>query len=357
MKTSFAFRQRLFLTCLSLLFLIQGVAGQSRWRFIHRLQSGMVYDSNVEESLYHPRAAPALRLMLDTKGLYTSGGRHWNLSYAYNVGGQLYQQPLHENKMIHEASVRTFYHSVFFRIGIKGGLRFKRFFEKRHDYLSGSATPYVVLDLGRGFNLEVCSRLKTLDYRFNDIYDHRKHENMLRLQKRVKQNWSLALRLMHNPVLMRRHAYEYHISRDEWRQKANRQKDLESIVGIEADWYAGGGLFSALYRFETYRSNSDGVAYRRQGMTLLAARSISDFLLRVIVAFQRKRYLDKVFPYLPLDLDREHEENNYFIIDISRDLSRTLSAVLRTAWYSNESPYASLYYEKFEIHTSLEYRF
>jgi hypothetical protein len=357
MNIIFAFRKHLFLTCLFLLLLIQGVAGQSSWRFIHRLQSGVVYDNNVEESLHHPRSAPSLRLMLNTKGLYTSDNHGWNFSCAYDGGGQFYQQIADENKMIHEARLDVFFYSTLIRIGIKGGLRFKRFLGKKHDYINGGVAPYVLLPLGRGFDLEVCSRLKFFDYRFTDIYDHRKQENTLRLQKIIKPNISLALRLMHNPVFMHRAAYEYNIQEDGWKKKQSRQKDVQNVVGVEADWYAAGLLINVLYQYERYQSNSDGVAYNRHGFTLLAARNVSDFLLRLIVALQKKRYLDNIFPYLPLDLDREDEENNFFIIDISRDLSSRISAVLRAAWYSNESPYASLYYEKFEVHTGLEYRF
>ncbi len=357
MNISFVNGQRLFLTCLTLLFLAQDGAGESRWRFIHRLQSGMVYDNNVQESLHHPRAAPSLRLMLNTKGLYASDNHRWNFHCAYDGGGQFYQQIADENKMIHQARLDVFFQSALIRVGIKSGLRFKRFLGKKHDYINGGIAPYALLPLGRGFDLEVGSRLKILDYRFNDIYDHRKHENTLRLQKTIKPNISLALRLMHNPVFMRRAAYEYNIQEDDWQKKQSRQRDVERVVGVEADWYAAGVLINVLYRYERYHSNSDGVAYRRHGFTLLAARTFSDFLLRLIVALQQKRYLDNVFPYLPLDLDREDEENNFFIFDISRDLSSRINAVLRVAWYSNESPYASLYYEKFEIHTGLEYRF
>jgi hypothetical protein len=357
MNISFANGQRLFLACLTLLLLAQDGAGESRWRFIHRLQSGMVYDNNVQESLHHPRAAPSLRLMLNTKGLYASDNHRWNFSCAYDGGGQFYQQIADENKTIHQVRLDAFFNSTLIRIGIKGGLRYKRFLGKKHDYINGGIAPYALLPLGRGFDLEVCSRLKILDYRFTDIYDHRKQENTLRLQKTIKSNLNVALRLMHNPIFMQRAAYEYNIQEDDWQKKQSRQKDVESVVGVEADWYAAGVLINALYQYERYQSNSDGVAYSRHGFTLLAARTFSDFLLRLIVALQQKRYLDNVFPYLPLDLDREDEENNFFIIDISRDLSSRTSAVLRTAWYSNESPYASLYYEKFEIHTGLEYRF
>ena len=51
------------------------------------------------------------------------------------------------------------------------------------------------------------------------------------------------------------------------------------------------------------------------------------------------------------------EESNFIVLDASRDISSSLTALVRFAWYKNESPWASLYYEKFLVNLGLELRF
>lgn len=340
-----------------LLLLPQVATAQAGWRFVHRLQSGMVYDDNVEESLHHPRAAAAMRLLLDTKGFYQSQNRSWSFSWSYQGGGQWYDDVPGENKMMHQARLYAVYHTPLLRIGLRGGVRLKRFFRKRLTWIHTDISPYAVIALGKHVDLEVSSQLQNLDYRYNDIYDCSKYCNAVQIRKQVYSNLNIAVGANINPVYMQRPAFHYDAGDDTWLEKHEQQQDIETVATVRADWYISGFLLNALFRYDRYDSNSDGVRYQRSMMTLMAARQVSDVLFRIIVAFQRKDYLDDVFPYLPLDLDVENEENNVVIIDLSRQLSAGLVLLIRSAWYSNESPYASLYYEKMEISTGLEYRF
>ena len=84
---------------------------------------------------------------------------------------------------------------------------------------------------------------------------------------------------------------------------------------------------------------------------------IGTFFVRGYMTWQKKNYRDTLLPFLPIELDTEQEENNFYVLDLSRDLWPEITAVVRWAWYKNESPWANLYYKKTLLQTFLEWRF
>jgi len=53
----------------------------------------------------------------------------------------------------------------------------------------------------------------------------------------------------------------------------------------------------------------------------------------------------------------EKKESNFAVLDLSRDLTSFLTLMPRIAWHKNESPWASLYYQKRLINLGVEMRF
>jgi hypothetical protein len=63
-------------------------------------------------------------------------------------------------------------------------------------------------------------------------------------------------------------------------------------------------------------------------------------------SWQNRRYTDPLDPFLPIRPESENEENNCFLIDISRAVGRRTSLKVQAGMYRNESPFRDLYYRK-----------
>ena len=107
---------------------------------------------------------------------------------------------------------------------------------------------------------------------------------------------------------------------------------------------------------ERYHSNSYGYEYRKQYLTILVAKNFYGFLIRGVGEWQKKKYLDELLPAWPLELDTEREQSNFLVLDLSRDVTSSLTCVIRFAWYENESPWASFYYNKRLVNAGVEFR-
>ena len=117
-------------------------------------------------------------------------------------------------------------------------------------------------------------------------------------------------------------------------------------------------LLTLIYMYTDNRSNSYGFGYTRHRLqALFGARLPSDFLLRIFAALQQKKYTDDLDPFFPLELDTEREESNFAVVDLSHRLFTSVNGIVRFAWYDNESPIRTLYYNKFSVSFSLEYAF
>ena len=338
----------------------EGAFGQSdtvpAWRFANRLQLGWENDDNVEESLHHPNEARSLRFIFDSRG--HRYGKLSSLNFSYHSGLQLYWQYARENKLVNEASSKATF--KLFRgteIGLHAGGRLKIFLGRETDYAWGYLSPLVQISLPRNLTLQTGWRLESLDYAQSDYYDYSGPLYYAQISFPIVRGLSLSPQVSFGRLYMDRLAYRTTADRKSWLPTQEKQDDRLRIYSLRADWMVKGILLNLSYNFETYRSNSYGFNFDRHQFTFMFAKQVVGILLRGYGTIQKKSYLDDLLPFWLLELDTEKEESNFAVLDLSHDLTSFLTLMLRTAWYKNESPWASLYYQKRLINIGMEMRF
>ncbi|MBN1999861.1 hypothetical protein JW935_20055 [candidate division KSB1 bacterium] len=329
--------------------------GRQLWRLETRLQALYENDSNVAESLNHSLAANSTRFLINP-AIQRAGDR-LNLSLQYHGGLQLYQQITAENKLVNELNVRAAWRinsSVL--AGIKGFGRLKLFLNRNMDYLWDRMGPFVSLH-GRRCGLQLGYTLEGVDYARMDYFDCVSDFYDLQFYCNLRQNLQISPAFTLGKAVTNRPAYDRVADLFNWLKKNEQQQDQIRIYAVQMDWMWRGLLVNTSYGFEDLASNSFGFSYTKHFLTLMTAKSIHSVLLRAFASLQKKTYRDDMRPFWPLELDTEIEESNFFVFDVSKDLTSKTILMLRLAYYQNESPWANLYYEKMLIHLGFEFRF
>ncbi len=328
----------------------------SAWRFANRLQLGWETDNNVEESLRHPDEARSLRFIFDSRG--HRYGKLSSLNFSYHSGLQLYWQYASENKLVNEANGKaTFKLFPSAEIGLHGGGRLKIFLGKEADYAWGHLTPMVQIALPKDITLQTGCRLEGLDYAQSDYYDYSGPLYYAQIGLPVARGLTLSPQVSLGRLHLNRQAYRPTQDRRSWLPSTEKQNDRLGLYSLRADWLVEGILLNLSYNFETYRSNSYGFDFDKHQFTFMFAKKLAGILFRGYGTIQKKSYLDALLPFWLLELDTEKEESNFAVLDLSRDFTSFLTLMLRIAWYKNESPWASFYYQKRLINLGTEMRF
>jgi hypothetical protein len=333
--------------------LIAQTTPAARWRFNNRLQLLTENDSNVEEALSGERSARSLRFMIHSK-IYRRRNSLF-LQFTHQGGLQLYNDFAVENKLIDEVSGRCLVNITrAIKLGLLAYGRMKIYLNRDSDYAIGQISPYLQLSLPFHFDLQAGYRREGLDYSKSDNHDSRSPGFYLNISKQVAKDLTITPEVSLGTVHFDRPAYT--TSADwGWTPKNRAQQDRLNSFGLAADKFWRGFLINISYRFEDYRSNSYGFDMNRHVVDVMFAKNIGGFLLRSYASFQKKTYLDDLLPFWPLELDTEKEESNFIILDISRDFP-LFTLLTSLAWYKNESPWATLYYEKWLVNFGIEFR-
>jgi hypothetical protein len=341
--------RQLFL-CLSLL--ASTTMAQSTWRTHHRLQVGYERDSNVLEAINHEQGADNLRLLLDLKA------QRRGLSLAYQGGYQLYPGYAEENKLANEFSVGLQHRiAANVDIGVQVWARLKIFLNSDQDLARGNWQPFVQWTLSSNTSLRTGYRQDVLDYARSDYFDYDSPGFFLQWRQRLFANWTIVPTISLNQNRFQRTAQRLWGSTPGLMMEAVRQQDDITTAGVYNEWLWRSLLLSLNYTWQQNRSNSYGYNYDRHGVTVMFTEQLGAFFVRGYMTWQKKKYRDALLPFLPIELDTEQEENNFYVLDVSRDLWPDITAVVRWAWYKNESPWANLYYKKTLLQTFLEWRF
>ncbi len=326
--------------------------GNSPWIFSNRIQYSLERDSNVQESLESPKNATANRLLFQTK--IKRAGKKSNLVLGYHGGLALYNDFSSENKLINEASF-SYSHKIHgkFLWGIKSFGRLKFFINNETDYAFGNVTPFLRININRQNSAEIGYLYEGLDYAKSVRYDFNSSSFYSRLTHRFPMGLALFLHYRFGTQQFDRLTNTLNLNL----QDLTEQEDKVHLFSFGTDFLWGGFLFNASYNFEQNSSNSYGFEYNRHYVNFIFAKNIRSVLLRGYLTWQNKNYLDEFLPSWPTKLDTEREESNFIVLDASKDISSSITTLVRFAWYKNESPWASLYYEKLLVNVGLELRF
>jgi hypothetical protein len=332
--------------------LASGLAGQNNVRVTSRIQMGYENDTNVQEQLRDSRAAENTRLLFDFK----VDNRNWTASYQ--GGCQLYSGFSQENKMAHEltAAVRRPL-ARHLHVGLQTWGRFKHFLKADRDMVFGFLQPYVLMSLDDRTSVQVGLRQEVMDYKQSDYFDYTGYGGNVQVRRKISSGWSLSPLFSWQRDFFLRQAHASYTNMTALLSLAEKQRDDITAAGLQSEWLWRSLLVTFLYKYEINRSNSYGYSYDRHVFSAIFAQQWQKWFFRGCFTWQKKNYQDDLLPYLPIELDTEQEENNFIVLDLSRDLFDGLCVVGRLAWYQNESPWANLYYRKTLTQLFLEWRF
>lgn len=325
----------------------------SPWQFTNRVQLAQEYDSNAEESLHDATGVMDSRLVYQTK--IKRAGRRSSLTMGYLGGLSIYNALPAENKLINEGVFESRIRlSNNLYAGINSFGRLKLFLNRDTDYALGSLQPYLNYYAGKGWSLKAGFDSEILDYAQSFIYDYSTRSGFAGCSRRFASGTLIGLTYSHKVYRFDRTTTVLNL---EFPLSIERQKDIRNQISLYCDFVVGGWLLNAGYYYENSNSNSYGFSFSRHILNLVAGRDLEIFLLRAFVTLQKKKYTDQFLPSWPTELDSEREQSNFVVLDLSRDLTSTMTAMIRVAWYRNESPWASLYYNKTVLSAGLELRF
>lgn len=335
--------------------LVVAQSSQDNWQWKHRLQTGVDYDSNVEEARLNQKSDGLTKFILESQGKLAS--QSYLIHLHYHGGLQYYFQTSAEHKMTHDASGAFIYH-------LAPKLRFGTRLRGRFKYFNGYDWHYVIKssELFLTFNV-LASQLTSayenegLNYLNYHRFNFTTHHFSLSLAKRVAPPLTCQIKSGYRLINFQRNAIspksqELFIDYLDFRQQDDHyyfsiQGSLQKKV-----------LSNLVYQIARNLSNSYGFSYWEHRATLSMVWPLHQkVLLRIYGGLQRKKYDEALNKIIQTELDTEREISNFFIADFSTDLTDKLSLLLRYSWYNNESPVPGRYYQKTLLSCSLEYRF
>jgi hypothetical protein len=331
--------------------------GKSRWRIRNRLQSSYEYDSNIREIPLDSLklADSSVRLLFNTRISRTSPASR--LFFSYQGGLQTYFQHSIENKLINEASASASSLYRKFEFGIRGYGRAKFYLKDVFDYLTGSGEIFMRLPPKNRWANEVAFRLNNMRYRNFPLYDYSDLRFRWILSKAFVSKLTGRLDLGYRQIEYHRPAIRSNPEGTDVEFLADFQQD-DNFTGALQLLYSRKFLANLTYTLQYNNSNSFGYTYfRHQVVLILGVPLPGRVWFRGYGALQIKNYAEDSLPFFPIDLDTERGDSNFFILDLSRDMTSDLSLFFRFALYNNESIIRSLFYKKTLLTTGIDFRF
>ncbi|MBC7187462.1 MAG: hypothetical protein H5U38_10545 [Calditrichaeota bacterium] len=332
------------------------LAQQPLWLSSTRLQLALEEDNNIKESPAQPQGAPSLRLLLDCRA--QGQGRRMAGDFSLELGYQGYWQHPEENKAVGELTAGgSWFAGQRWSLGGRGSLRLKTFLNGGLTYLVSTLTGYAKTRLPLETSLTASLSCESLDYSGSSEYDSQGWGAELVLSRPLAEWLRVAATMSEHQWSLDRPAYSYDRATDRWSALPDRQRDRCIQGGARLEVHRK-GQWAVAYLLERTSSNSYGYGFLRHKVSFLGGVRLPEaLLLRLYGVLQRKRYAEEVRPVVPMGLDTEREQSNVLIVDLSRPLSDRMTAILRLAWYDNESLVRGWYYRKSTASLSLERRF
>jgi len=335
----------------------QNVNAQSsgKWRIKNRLQTSYEFDDNIRENTADSlkKNDSSLRFIFHSRA--SRSGANTRLAFSYQGGLQSYFRHSIENKLINEVQFSGQYRLNKLVAGVRGNGRLKIYLNHTFDYSTGSFELFFRLPpISNVFN-EFAVNAAGLKYQNFPGFNYSEKQLKWTISKKLSSGLTGVLELSGKSI-----DYDRNIvitTEDSTDFPDIQQKDDNYQLQFKLN-YTKSVLVNFSYSLQHNDSNSPGYNYTRQQFVLIVGIPLSSKTwLRGYAAAQFKVYPEEVLPIFPIDVDTEREESNFFVLDISRDLSSNLSALLRFAYYNNESVIRSTFYRKAIITTGFDFRF
>lgn len=336
------------------------VFGQKKpkWRVKNRLQLSYEFDNNIREnpsdSLDRIEDSSA-RFLFSSKA--SRSGEKIALRFTYQGGLQTYFQHSIENKLINEIRAAAILNLQEFRVGLRGAGRLKIYLNDVLNYSTGSLESFVRPPPFWGFANEFSVRRAGIEYSDFPRFDYTEIRLGWTFSRTLSRRFGWETSLFVTGINYDREAISFDPENASLTIEPRKQND-DAIRLLTRFSYSKSFLFSFSYSLEYNDSNSYGYTFSKHQFVLVTGIPLPRGIwLRGYGALQFKNYSEETLPMFPTDLDTEREESNFFVLDLSKDLNRGTTALLRFAYYNNESVIRSRFYSKFLLTTGFDFRF
>ncbi len=350
--------RHLFLLTLLIILSHISLFSQSSWRVKNRIQTALEGDNNTFESMLDSVATSAVSMRVLYQTDIDRSLQNSTFTSQFSTGLQGYNKILNENKWVGNAHAR-YNHRVFayLNVGVDGSARWKSFVLRSVQYNKLNINGYIQARLPKQFHFISGVRSHSLRYNKYTVYDYSGMEFYSQLLKLFTRVWRAELRYGINSLDFERPAYVK--DQSEMYAHPSAQQHHDAIHSVSARLqHQGRMLWNVTYLVEHNNSNSYGFSYQRIGIIAnFSTRILSSYLLRLYAMVENKHYEEILGPDIRDDFDSENKNSNFFIVDISKNLSSVVSLFIRYGWYNNESPYRSQYYRKSTLTIGSEFRF
>ena len=327
----------------------------NKWLLKNRIQSGIDYDTNVEESRTKKLSDGLVKFIWDSQA------KHYNKTYLANLqyhgGFQYYLQTPSEHKMTHDLSGALAYQlSKRIRFGTRLWGRLKYFNGYDWHYFLNTSELFISFNI-LPFQSTIGYENENLTYLNYNKYNFNAHNFYFLFTKRFGDYISTHLKTGYRAFDYQRAAISDKSTKENLITLNKDQQDDNPYVSVQLS-YQKGMLGTLEYQFQRNLSNSYGFSFVQHKLTLSLISSLSKgFLIRIYGSIQRKNYDEVLGRAFLTELDTEREISNFLILDCSKEISASLSLLIRLSFYDNESPVPGRYYHKTLTSVSLEYRF
>ncbi len=327
----------------------------NNWQWKNRLQVGVDYDSNVEETRINQKTDGLSKFILESQAKLVS--QAYLIQLQYHGGVQYYFQTSAEHKITQDLG-GTFLYQLLpkMRIGTRLWGRLKYFYGYDWHYFAKSSELFFTFNVLKS-QLTSAYENEGLNYLNYNRFNFSTHHFYLALAKRFAQPLTGQIEVGYRLINYQRYALSpesvsiYPIALD------FRQQDNYYYVSFQGSMQRK-VLSNLEYQFSRNSSNSYGFSYREHRLILSLVYPLHQrLLLRIYGGLQRKKYDEALNKIIVTEYDTEREISNFFITDFSTELADKLSLLFRYSWYYNESPIPGRYYQKMLTSVSLEYRF
>lgn len=324
---------------------------QSGWQLASRLQTGMEYDNNIYESTSRATATSLGRVLMQTRATNTSG--RWRVALEYTGAFLLYHDHHDENKVLQEAAGSVTWAGKALKLYGRGQGHLKLYLENPADYGTTSGTLGAIFPLGKRLALEAGLETGQLDYAGSDDFDFTFNGAFAALRPQLGAHLTGEAALTFRKL---NYVSAFFLNTPTSLETELQTDDFAALRFAAS--YSRTMLLQGRLELQRNRSNRRALEYNRVQIHLLAGYPFAPrWLFRTSLLWQNKSYLEVAPPLSLPELDPEREQSNHLILDLSHDLSRTTTLLLRFSQHNNESPVRSLFYRKTMLFTGFEMRF
>jgi len=329
-----------------------------KWRIKNRLQTSYEFDDNIRENTADSlkKKDSSLRFLFHSRA--SRSNSNTRLAFSYQGGLQSYFRHSIENKLINEVQFSGQYRLSKLVAGVRGNGRLKIYLNHTPDYSTGSFEVFFRLPPISKFFNEFAINTSGLEYQNFPGFNYSEKQLKWTISRKFFSGMTGVLELSGKSIDYDRDAVvATEDSINSIKVLDIRQKDDNFKVQFKLN-YTKSFLLNFSYSLQYNDSNSPGYNYTRHQFVLIIGVPLSSKTwLRGYIAAQIKIYPEEVLPIFPIDVDTEREESNFFVLDISKDLNPSISALLRFAYYNNESIIRSRFYRKAILTAGFDFRF